>query len=78
MVYDQAEKAVLLFGSGGSGQASTWLYHDGSWLKQHPAVSPPPLSDAALAYDSHLDEAVLFGGSVEGKATAQTWIYRSG
>ena len=54
--------------------ADTWEWDGLSWVNRTPAVSPPALSAAAMAYDSRRGVSVLFGGALTlGPATAGTW-----
>jgi hypothetical protein len=65
MVYDPAMGATLLYG----GNTYKTLFGDNwafskakGWTQLTPAVSPPPLQGASLAYDATTKTVVLFGG----------------
>src|SRR5258708_30934628 len=71
MTYDSGRGRTVLFGgdqyfSGSSTVppylADTWEWDGSSWINVTPAVSPPGLSGAAMAYDSRRGVSVLFGG----------------
>lgn len=86
MVYDARDGYVLLFG-GGNDYAettnATWTWSQGNWTQLHPALSPPPLLEAGIAFDSALNEVVLFSGEgfdAHGNPTFtnQTWTFAGG
>jgi hypothetical protein len=84
MAYDAATSTVVLFG--GSGKKTvpddplsrflgdTWTWDGTTWTQQHPAASPSPRNDAAMAYDAATGSAVLFGGHVRG-FFSDTWTW---
>lgn len=50
-----------------------------AWLASPPSpVTPPDTAGGALAYDSTDGYVVLFGGSVSGAASNQTWTFANG
>jgi hypothetical protein len=52
----------------------TWAWDCGSWVRLHPATSPPPRYGHALVHDASRGEIVLFGGSTElAAAVNETW-----
>ena len=57
----------------------TWTWNGATWTQQHPAVSPSPRYNAALAYDAARGVLVLFGGfgrgGVAGGYLNDTWTY---
>jgi hypothetical protein len=76
---------VLMYGGKTTGNSSfgdTWTFTGGAggnWTKQTPAVSPPALSGACMAYDNANSQFVLFGGADdEGILNPQTWIWTGG
>jgi hypothetical protein len=78
MVDDEAESVVLMFGiaPGGAPVTETW---DGQrWTYRQSAASPPASEGVALAYDSARKVVVLFGGTVDGSPSAQTWTWQGG
>ena len=88
--YDPAVRAVVFYGgeqtwSGSNVSDVTWLFNgtSGNWTR----LGPPPLSNAAIAFDSTRNETVVFGGasvrtppggSPQVIRTNETWIYRYG
>lgn len=83
LAYDAQSDRVIVFGGGsrivGEPLGDTWAYDydKDTWTKMTPAVSPPPRTYSAMAYDPATDRVILFGGS-EGEETAQfddTWAY---
>jgi hypothetical protein len=81
LAYDPALGELVLFG-GDNGRAvygGTWIYQDGAWTKEHPALSPAPRTGAALVYDAATGQLLLFGGSSKiGTASgyfSDTWTW---
>jgi M6 family metalloprotease-like protein len=66
MVYDEARGQIVLFGgmAGATPVADnqTWVWDGTNWRQMQPAVSPPARFGHAMAYDSALQEVVMFGG----------------
>jgi hypothetical protein len=67
--YDPSTQSVILFGGVGDistfqiGDLSdTWIWNGATWIKQHPAISPPPRHGASMAYDGTTGVLLLFGG----------------
>jgi len=81
IVYDPAMGATLLFGgrtSTGTGTfGDTWAFSKSTgWRQLAPAVSPPPLQVASLAYDPTTETVVLFGGTLaHGGNSDETWTW---
>jgi len=47
-----------------------------AWSPQHPAVSPPARSGAAMAYDAASGDLLLFGGTgANGQLLSDTWEF---
>ncbi|MHC4815400.1 MAG: Kelch repeat-containing protein [Planctomycetota bacterium] len=68
MVYVRGGLHSLLFGGRGPGNKDlndTWVYSSikKTWTNVTPATSPPARYNPGLAYDSHRNVVVLFGGS---------------
>ena len=68
MAYDADSNQVVLFGGfnndedGGSWLGDTWAWNGTSWTQLDPANSPVAREGASMAYDSHSETLVLFGG----------------
>jgi hypothetical protein len=55
----------------------TWEW-DGvarTWTQRNPAVSPPAVADAAMAYDAARQQVVLYGGNLRSGPSNQTWVW---
>ncbi len=63
MSFDSTARVVLLFGGETAGKTSgeTWLFRQGKWSLFR-GEGTPPRAGAQLAYDSHRQHIVLFGG----------------
>jgi Bacterial Ig-like domain (group 1) len=80
MAYDSVRKKTVLFGgrarAGISLLNDTWEYDGSDWTKQTTPVSPPPLRNHAMAFDSKRGVTVLFGGETDGQTYVnETWEY---
>ena len=84
MAYDSARGRTVLFGGDqfiySQGQtvppylADTWEWDGAAWANVTPALSPPPLTGASMAYDSRRGVSVLFGGNLRfGPNSSDTW-----
>jgi len=64
MVYDAADRYVVLFGGGSlsAGFGDTWKFLAGSWTNITPNTSPPYRGFASMAYDAADGYVILFGG----------------
>ena len=86
MAYDAATKQLILFG----GQLfendtsllsnETWEWTGSVWVQLHPATSPPPLAEQAMAYDASTGQILMFGGlggtpSTGFAVTNSTWAW---
>lgn len=74
MAYDATEAETVLFG--GTNTASqtlndTWIFKGGAWtnITSELATSPPPLSEALMAFDAADGYLVLFGGTPAGSSS---------
>ncbi len=81
MAYDSIRQRVVLFGGTDGnqtlGDTLEWAGH--TWIPRTPAVSPPPLSHHAMAFDKQRGEIVLFGGdSGSGSQLRDTWLWDGG
>lgn len=85
MVYDEANKQVILFGGETSlvdpftRSDETWAYDvvNNIWSQLSPADSPSPRSKHAMVYDSANSQILMFGGFSIGSLfpIGDTWIY---
>lgn len=84
MAGSSATTNVLLFGGQGTATTfeDTWMWvgtSTGNWVQQFPAVSPPALTGAVMAYDAANSQYVLFGGADDhGLVGPQTWVFTGG
>ena len=75
---------ILMFGGKGTNACleDTWMWvggAGGNWVQQFPAVSPPALAEACMAYDPANSQYVLFGGRTDDTFSGpQTWIWTGG
>jgi hypothetical protein len=86
LAFDPVEGLGVLFGgraANGSILNDTWVNdgdYPGLWGDNPDTLelSPPPLVDAALAFDATLNEFLLFGGALSnGTAYRGTWIFNN-
>jgi hypothetical protein len=81
VVYDDSTQKVMAFVTHALPQppSNYLLEWNGSNWKQLPLGGGPSARDgAAVAYDAATNEVVLFGGNVNGVATAETWTWSGG
>jgi hypothetical protein len=59
--------------------ADTWAYDakTNAWTRLKPAVSPPPMLAAMMAYDASAGKTILFGGQAYDGMYHDTWAYDS-
>jgi hypothetical protein len=70
--YDEKNDVVILFGGHYPeiddpdllGQNETWAYsfNTNTWFNMNPSISPPPVINAFLSYDSNAGKMLLYGG----------------
>ena len=84
LVYDSAADAFVLFGGWHQRPdgtylrwGDTWVFYLGNdtWVPRHPAMSPSPRSDAAIAYDPGAAATFLVGGFNGTAYLADEWAY---
>ncbi len=82
MAFDSDTVNVVLFGgeSANTPQGDTWVYNltnnSASWARVLiTGPSPPPMSEAAMVYDSARKRCILFGGVDEDRYYDQTWLF---
>lgn len=80
--YDSARHVVVVFGGAGPSGAGpglllddTWVWNGDKWQQLHPAHSPNPRSDAAMAFDEARGVAVLYGGYGQTESYTATWTW---
>lgn len=70
---------VDTLGLGGTRQiyqaSDTWSWDGTDWSELQPETSPPPRSEATIAYDAVHDEVVMFGGVQGNNAKDDTWVW---
>ncbi len=78
MAYDAARQEVVLFGGwiNNVGQADTWVWRGGNWIRLFPPVSPPDRWSHKMVYDAARQEIVMFGGTrpITGRLN-DTWTW---
>lgn len=84
LVYDTRARAVVLFGGWYETPedyyerwADIWAFYvaNRTWIERHPISSPPPRSDAAVAYDETDGVILLFGGFDGATYLGDMWYY---
>jgi hypothetical protein len=84
MVYDAADRYVVLFGGCvvfycGGVTNDTWKFAGGIWTELSPASHPSARSYSAMTYDARDGYVLLFGGTNLGSTSfADTWIFSHG
>src|SRR5262249_24680381 len=84
MAYDAVHQQVVLFGGYGapcgpnscSKRNDTWVWNNGTWRLQHPALSPSPRYGATFDYDPSIHAAILVGGfTATNQVLSDTWTW---
>jgi hypothetical protein len=76
MVYDTANRRILLVSDASSSKLETWTWNGAAWTKLTPMVSPPRRVAFGLAYDSKRKVVVMFGGyGGNGGDRSDTWEF---
>jgi hypothetical protein len=84
MTYDSKNDVFITFGGGGmdgSLPVQTWTfnYSNKIWTNMSPSISPPPRIMSSLAYDTHSEKVIMFGGIDQFIGTNvlyhDTWTY---
>jgi hypothetical protein len=68
MTYDVARERIVLYGNPG-----TWEWDGASWTQV--ADVGPGTNHAAMVYDGHREQVMLFGGWGDGGAHGDTWYW---
>ena len=81
IAFDAAREEIVMFGGRlsifPSDVGDTWAWDGVNWIEKHPAISPPPTSGHALAYDSVSARVILFGGYDNGAFSRNdTWSWQ--
>lgn len=82
IIFDKVAQRGFLFGgldTVGNSSADSWNWNGATstWTQIFPPSNSPANNEPALAYDSSLQRAVLFGGYGTSSALNDTWIYGS-
>jgi N-acetylneuraminic acid mutarotase len=80
MVYDPADRKIILFGGVTVTQLANDLwaysYQANTWTRLAPAgPQPPPRTYPSMVYDPAAGQAILFGGWTGSSTFGDTWIY---
>ncbi|MEZ6036527.1 MAG: kelch repeat-containing protein [Planctomycetota bacterium] len=80
MFYDSMTQRVVLFGGRTGASTSdqsneTWLYDGNNWTLQNLSVSPPPLQEMAVTYDTGHHRGLIFGGINGTSNQNRAWAY---
>jgi len=79
MVYDQAQKKVVLYGGSIHNQGikyeDTWEWDGVRWKKMNPDNNPGKLEEPAGTYDSTREKVILFGGNGLNGDSDDLWEY---
>jgi hypothetical protein len=68
MTYDGSRGNVVLFGGGEVPNPllnDTWVWDGSTWMKKHPAHSPPPVYHPLLVYDTLRQQVLLVGTTID-------------
>jgi len=90
MVYRTKAKDIILFGGAilesvfkGAPINSTWSYSlkQNKWIELFPKISPLPVANHSMAYDTKRNTIFMFGGELQGlysnKVSRDSWIFDS-
>jgi PKD repeat protein len=83
MVYDAADRYVLLFGGTPSG-GQTWTFQNGRWTQITAGTAPGARFASQMVYDIRDHYVLLFSGCLTGKSCIpwglvdDTWTYQAG
>jgi len=82
MVYNAAEKEILVFSGNPDRDTYTWiLYYDPGiakwkWVRRSPSPSPEARDGSTMAYDSFAGASSLYGGQANVPTNNNIWRYR--
>jgi hypothetical protein len=79
MVYDSNRQRMVLYGGLNADLgilfSDTWEYDGSDWQEVVTATSPPAMNSMSMAFDSHANKVVLFGGQGYAGEYNGTWEY---
>ncbi len=79
MAYDSNRQRVVLYGGGDRDTATlyaeTWEYDGNDWQQIVTTHSPPAMDQMSMAFDSHSNTMVMFGGQGFSGGYDDTWAY---
>lgn len=77
LVYDEANKNIVLFGGGAGGGIldDTWVWNGTIWIEQKTPYRSPARSDFGMAYHPLRKQIILFGGQTYRGLINDTWIW---
>lgn len=85
LAYDSVQGQVVLFGGAGMNNNisvvlnDTWVWDGTNWTEQRPMSVPSARYRHAMAYDSAMNQTVLFGGrTTNGAYDGDTWTWFGG
>lgn len=86
MAYDSVQGQVVLFGGAALDNNTntvflndTWVWDGTNWTEKLPVTSPPARARHSMAYDTALNQTVLFGGrALNGAYDGDTWTWFGG
>ena len=78
MVYDGANRNVMMFGGYGAGPGNdTWIWTGTNWTAEETGTTPQGRDGAAIVFDQTRNQVVMFGGLANGSGTplSDTWLW---
>ena len=79
--YDTATGLFTVYGGNAPGDGTslsdTWVWNGKRWTQMQPAANPGPRYAAAMAFDGHSGQEVLFGGTYLNASApfGDTWVW---
>ena len=70
IIFFEPERAPLLMDGQG-----VWTLRDSRWYQPNHSFAPPGRWASSITYDHQLQQAVLFGGELDGELFDDTWIF---
>jgi len=86
MVFDSVQGQVVMFGGEGLSITNTaillndtWVWDGANWTQKLPVTSPPARTRESMAYDTALNQTVMFGGrTITSGYDGDTWAWFGG